>query len=138
MFKRDYHTFWTKCKALLNDKSSNLSHLFMHSPAITSRTHRQNLPVYWRVWKYIQSLRHRGTRTRRGVCNTVSQLFYLLPNASAPLLEFTSFHRGCPSPHRLSRLRIGVDHPPRGFSSTFILNPHEPVVKRQVMPDRIL
>lgn len=94
-----------------------------------------------RVGKEVQALRHRGTGAGRGIrqaAAAVPQDLHLLLGPAALLLELTRLHGGRSPPHRLAGLGVGVDHPPGRLSSPFVLHPHETVVEREVVPDRVL
>jgi len=69
---------------------------------------------------------------------TISHCFNLLLNPPPFLFKFWSFHWGSPSPGSFPWFCIRIQHPPRGFPSSFILYPHEPIMKAQIVTDWVL
>jgi len=90
-----------------------------------------------RVGEQVEALGHARTGAGGGV-EAVAHRLHLLLDAAASLLELGRLHGGGPPPRAFAGLGVRVDHPPGRLSRPLVLHPHEPVVQRKVVPDRVL
>lgn len=65
-------------------------------------------------------------------------IIYLFLNSASALLKLRRLHGGGSSSDGLSRLSVGVNHPPGRFPCALVLDSHESVVEGEVVSYGVL